>query len=393
MSSLVRPGSARLTHRERFLRQMHFQTIDRGVHWEFGYWDQTIERWHKEGLPQEITQGEGRGSVEAFFGVDPRFSVPIQIGLDPPFSGSIKVLEDKEHSRIVEHPNGMIAEEGKGSTVSIPRYIKMPISGRDDWKRFKERLDPHSPGRTRDWKAIGELTRRSTVPVGLHFGSFFGWIRDWVGFEQLALMMYDDPELVEEMVETLTQVKLVQLEACLTECQVDYAEGWEDICFRGGPMISPAMFKDIVAPRIKRVCDVLRQHGVDIIWTDCDGDIRPLVPILLDAGLNCMFPLEVHCGSDPVALRKEYGRQILLRGGLEKRELSKTRADILAELKRVEKVFEDGGYIPHCDHRVPPDVPYENYRYYIREKLAMMGWSKGEMSEVWGLRCGPSIDE
>ncbi|MGB4716092.1 MAG: hypothetical protein WBH42_01710, partial [Bacillota bacterium] len=98
MSSLVRPGSARLTHRERFLRQMHFQTIDRGVHWEFGYWDQTIERWHKEGLPQEITQGEGRGSVEAFFGVDPRFSVPIQIGLDPPFSGSIKVLEDKEHS-------------------------------------------------------------------------------------------------------------------------------------------------------------------------------------------------------------------------------------------------------------------------------------------------------
>ena len=45
------------------------------------------------------------------------------------------------------------------------------------------------------------------------------------------------------------------------------------------------------------------------------------------------------------------------------------------------------------DHRVPPDVPYENYRYYIREKLAMMGWSKGEMSEVWGLRCSPSIDE
>jgi uroporphyrinogen decarboxylase len=364
---------------------MHFQTIDRGVHWEFGYWVQTIERWHEEGLPKEITSHEGRGSVEAYFGVDPKRYVPISIYLDPPFSDPVRVLEEKENSRVVEHPDGMIAEEGKGSVVSIPKYIKMPISGRDDWKRFKDRLDPYSPARERDWAAIGEKTRQSQVPVGVDFGSFFGWIRDWVGFEQLALMMYDDPELVEEMVETLTEVKLVQLEACLRECQLDFASGWEDICFRGGPMISPAMFRDIVGPPVKRVCDLLRQHGVDVIWTDCDGDIRPLVPIWLEAGLNCMFPLEVHCGSDPVALREQYGRQILLRGGLEKYRFSKGKEEILAELKRVEKVFEEGGYIPHGDHRIPPDVPYENYRYYIREKLAMMGWSKDEISEVWAL--------
>jgi hypothetical protein len=385
MGSVVKPESPELTHRERFRRQMHFQTIDRGVHWEFGYWEQTIERWHKEGLPTGIQKGEGIGSVEAYFGVDPAYIVPLDVYLSPPFSREVRVLEDKEHSRVVEHSDGMIVEEGKGEVVSIPRYIKMPIAGRDDWKRFKERLDPNSPGRQRDWAAIGEKTRLSQVPVGLNFGSFFGWIRDWVGFEQLALMMYDDPELVEEMVETLTQVKLVQLEACLSECQIDFAAGWEDICFRGGPIISPAMFRDIVAPRVKRVCDVLRQHGVDVIWTDCDGDIRPLVPIWLEAGLNCMFPLEVHCGSDPVALRREYGRQILLRGGLEKYLLSKTHEDIIGELKRVEKVFEEGGYIPHGDHRIPPDVPYDNYRYYIREKLAMMGWSKREMSQVWGI--------
>ena len=385
MESVLRQGVSELSHRERFIRQMHFQTIDRGVHWEFGYWVQTIERWHEEGLPKEITSREGRGSVEAYFGVDPKRYVPISIYLDPPFSDPVRVLEEKENSRVVEHPDGMIAEEGKGSVVSIPKYIKMPISGRDDWKRFKDRLDPYSPERERDWAAIGEKTRRSQIPVGVDFGSFFGWIRDWVGFEHLALMMYDDPELVEEMVETLTQVKLVQLKACLRECQIDFASGWEDICFRGGPMISPAMFRDIVGPRVKQVCDLLRQHGVDIIWTDCDGDIRPLVPIWLEAGLNCMFPLEVHCGGDPVALREQYGRQILLRGGLEKYRLSKGRDEILAELKRVEKVFEEGGYIPHGDHRIPPDVPYENYRYYIREKLAMMGWSKSEISEVWGL--------
>lgn len=385
MNNILRQDRFRLSHRERFVRQMHFQTIDRGVHWEFGYWDETMERWHNEGLPKTITRSEGRGSVEAYFGVDPSWYVPISVELEPPFSGPVKVLEEKENSRVVEHPDGMIAEEGKGGVVSIPKYIKMPISGREDWKRFKDRLDPHSPGRDRDWISIGEKARRSQVPVGVFVGSFFGWIRNWVGFEQLALMMYDDPELVEEMVETLTQVMLVQLEACLRECEVDFAHVWEDICFRGGPMISPAMFRDIVGPRVKRVCDLLRQHGVDVIWVDCDGDIRPLVPIWLEAGLNCMFPLEVHCGSDPVALREQYGRQILLRGGLEKFRFTKGKEEILAELKRVEKVFEEGGYIPHGDHRIPRDVPYENYRYYIREKLAMMGWSKDEISEVWGL--------
>jgi uroporphyrinogen decarboxylase len=99
-----------------------------------------------------------------------------------------------------------------------------------------------------------------------------------------------------------------------------------------------------------------------------------------------MFPLEVHPGSDPVALRQQYGRQILLRGGLAKFEFSKTRPEILAELKRVEKVFEDGGFIPHGDHRIPEDVPYDNYRYYIREKLAMMGWKKEDVAPIWPLR-------
>ena len=190
-----------------------------------------------------------------------------------------------------------------------------------------------------------------------------------MGFEQLALMMYDDPELVEEMVETLTEVKLVQLEACLRECQLDFASGWEDICFRGGPMISPAMFRDIVGPRVKRVCDLLRQHGVDVIWVDCDGDIRPSGAHLARSGVELHVPSRGPLRSDPVALREQYGRQISCCEG-SRSSAYQGKEEILAELKRVEKVFEEGGYIPHGDHRIPPDVPYENYRYYIREKLA-----------------------
>jgi uroporphyrinogen decarboxylase len=385
--SILDPHCRPLTHRERFRRQMHFQSIDRGVHWEFGYLGETLDRWHQEGLPHEITAGEGPGSVESYFGVDPSRGLPVLMGIHPDWEGQPKILERKEHSVVIQHPSGLICEEKSDGIKTIPHYLKFPIAGRDDWKRFRDRLDPNHPDRRKvDWKKLGEELRHADVPVGVWFGSFLGWPRDWIGFENLGLMCYDDRTLVEEIVRTLGDLFCSQLEAALREVEVDFACGWEDICFRNGPMISPTMFREIVIPHVKRVCDLLRQHGCDVIWTDCDGDIRPLVPLWLDAGLNCMFPLEVHPGSDPVWLRKEYGKRILLRGGLEKFILSKSRPEILKELKRVEKVFAEGGYIPHGDHRIPEDVPYDNYKYYTREKLTMMGWKSDDLAKVWPLR-------
>lgn len=386
-TTIVDSNRPRLTHRERFRRQMHYQTIDRGVHWEFGYLAETLDRWHLEGLPAEITVGEGPGSVEAYFGVDPRRGLPVMMDIHPSWEGETKILEKKENSVVVQRPDGLICEEKTDGIRTIPRYIKFPIADRNDWQRYKERLDPNHPDRLKvDWKKVGEERRRSDAPVGVWIGSLLGYPRDWIGFENLGLMTYDDRELVEEIVATLGDLYCSQLEMALRETSVDFAYGWEDICFRNGPMISPTMFKEIVIPQVRRVCDILRRHGCDVIWTDCDGDIRELVPLWLEAGLNCMFPLEVHPGSDPVLLRQQYGRQILLRGGLAKFEFSKGRREILAELKRVEKVFEEGGYIPHGDHRIPEDVPYDNYKYYVREKLSMMGWSLDEIRGVWPLR-------
>jgi uroporphyrinogen decarboxylase len=104
-----------------------------------------------------------------------------------------------------------------------------------------------------------------------------------------------------------------------------------------------------------------------------------------------MFPIEVQAGSDPVALREKYGKRILLAGGLAKYQFAFGKKEILAELKRVEKVVEEGGYIPHGDHRIPDDVPYNNYRYYIREKLVMLGWPKEEIEAIEPLQNVPNI--
>jgi len=387
--SIIEADSPRLTHRERFRRVMHFQTVDRIPHWEFGYLPETIERWHAEGLPEQY---KDNGAIEAYFGCDPMAGVPISTGLRPGFEGQVEVLEEKEESRIERHPDGMILEVKTKGISTIPHYIKFPIENRDDWKRFKERLDPDDPVRHQtDYKKIGEELLRSELPIGIGLGSFFGVPRDWIGFENIALMCYDDRALVEEIVATTSDLQYSQLEKALRYCEPDFAAGWEDICFRNGPIISPKMFAEICGPHIKRVCTLLREHGCDVIWTDCDGDVTALVPIWLECGLNCMFPLEVFPGSDPVKYRKMYGHQILLRGGLAKFQFAGTKQEIIDELKRVEHVVDDGAFIPHGDHRIPQDVSYENYKYYVREKLAMLGWRNDEIAQIEPLKGVSSV--
>jgi uroporphyrinogen decarboxylase len=382
--SIIQPQIGELTHRERFRRCMHFQTVDRIPHWEFGYLDETVERWHGEGLPAELTH---MNQVEEFFGVDPCVRVPFIEGPVPWFEGQTEVLEVRENSRIEKLPDGTIQEVQIEGLKTIPHYIKFPIENRDDWNEFRKRLDPEDPRRFQtDYEELARKLLRSDLPVGIGLGSYFGKPRDWIGFENISLMVYDDRPLIEEIVATCAQIFYRQIEEACRHIEVDFAGGWEDICFRNGPMISPQMFREIVGPNLKRVCDLLRQHGCDVIWTDCDGDIRPLVPVWLECGLNCMFPLEVHPGSDPVELRETYGRQILLRGGIAKHQLAFGKAEVLAELKRVEGVLNDGGFIPGGDHRIPQDVPYENYRYYIREKLSMLGWRDDEIAQVPGLQ-------
>jgi uroporphyrinogen decarboxylase len=274
---------------------------------------------------------------------------------------------------------------------TIPHYMKYPIEDRDDWQRFKERLDPeHAARNETDYRKLGGELLRAEVPVGINIGSYFGVPRNWIGFENIALMCYDNRELVEEIVATLTELYRSQLARALRFVEVDFAAGWEDICFRSGPIISPGMFREIVGPHLGSVCELLREHGCTVIWTDCDGDVTPLVPVWLECGLNCMFPLEVHPGSDPVKYRRMYGHQILLRGGLRKYAFAGTRQEILDELKRVEHLVHDGGFIPHGDHRIPQDVSYDNYRYYVREKLNMLGWRKDEIAQIEPLSSMPA---
>jgi len=380
----IRQGPGRfgadLTARERFNRTMHYQQVDYVSHLEFGYWDECKDDWMRAGhLPPELRLPDGSipdRAVEEFFGVEQFDALDARIGAFP-LREPVEI-ERTPTTYTWRDGLGVLRQDKASGTVTIPHFLEFPIKDRASWEAFRDEfLDPNHPERalTPEQLAGDEaLSRAATNPVSVYFGSFIGWVRDWVGFESLAYLSMDDPDLIEEMVTHLAAMLMQLLPPVLERYQFDAAAGWEDICYNSGPILSPRFFAARIMPHMRPVMRLLRQHGIDVIWTDCDGNILKLIPLWLEVGLNCMFPLEVHPGNDPVALKKEYGRDLLIRGGFDKFALWQGREAVLAELKRLEPLVADGGFIPHVDHRAPAGVAWDTYCYYIWEKCHLLGW-------------------
>jgi uroporphyrinogen decarboxylase len=120
-------------------------------------------------------------------------------------------------------------------------------------------------------------------------------------------------------------------------------------------------------PRYRKVVDFLRGRGVKYIGLDSDGLIDPLIPVWLDAGLNCLYPFEVQAGMDVLAVRKKYGKELRIWGGVDKRALASGPVAIDTELARLHPLMTEGGYIPHTDHSLPPDISFQNYIYFMKK--------------------------
>ena len=163
------------------------------------------------------------------------------------------------------------------------------------------------------------------------------------------------------------------LDQVLPHFTFDYAAGWEDICFKNGPIISLDFYTKVVVPRYKRIGRKLQRAGITLWYSDCDGDVRQLVPGFLEAGINCLFPFEVIGGGHPAALLNEFGRDLRIMGGFDKIQMVKGRDTIKTYMESLVPLVERGGFIPFCDHRCPPDVTPENYLYYLDLKEQMFG--------------------
>ncbi len=360
-----------LTDRERFNHQMHYKSVDRCFNMEFGYWDENFRQWSMF-RENNITNN---AEADVFFQFDRIETIGGSIWMVPPFTE--EVVDQTDTNLIMMNADGLLAEVPKDQHDTIPHFIKASVVTPQDWEEVKaQRFALDAPQRQVDvakLQAFHGPDSDRPYPLGVHCGSMIGKIRDMLTFEGLAYACYDYPEMVEDMVETCCQLVEHFLDQVLPHFTFDFASGWEDICFKSGPIVSPTFFKDVVVPRYKRIAAKIHAAEIDLWWTDCDGDIRPILPLFLEGGINCMFPLEVNGSGHPGELLDQYGRELRIMGGVDKMALSKDVDAIQAYVTSLVPYVERGGFIPFVDHRCPPNVKEEDYLYYLDLKQRLFG--------------------
>ncbi len=367
-----------MTPGERFLKAISFESVDRIPMMDFGYWRETIDNWHKQGLPDYVNSTE---EVEAYFGLDRGFEtnlvnywgdngpVGIMWGIWPEWT-KVKVQETDEVI-VYEGEIGRIVESK--TSGSIPAHEKSPIENMADFERLVvPRMNAWDP--TRVTPALEGMIARGKEQgqaIGTWIDGFYAWPRILMGPTNLLYAFYDDPDLLHAIQREHTEYIKQWIDMVLTHAQIDYVYFFEDMAYNNGSFISDETFDEFMMPYYHEVVGYMRSKGIQKMLVDSDGNTVKLTDKFVEAGMDCHSPLEINSGSQPAVIRKRHPKLALI-GGVDKLTLAGTRADIDLELAKLPPILEKGGYIPALDHRVQPDVPMANYQYYIDQKRKIL---------------------
>ena len=377
-----------MNQRERHLETLTFGAPDRVPFTPGGGRESTRKRWHEEGLPADIEDGadiseyayrKAGGTFELPGGGN---GFPLLERMIPEFEE--KVIERRERSLVVQDWKGNICEISDKFDIRYlrnaidfvtRRWIKCPVTDRSDWNEMKKRYDSLSEARlpSEPAKLAKQLVQRD-YPIGFNFSGPFWQLREWMGFENLCMAFYDQPTLVEEMIEFWSEHVAVLLRRGLEYVVPDWFHISEDMAYKGFSMISPAMCRKFLMPCWRKWGDIIRSAGVPLYGVDSDGFIGELIPLWMEAGVNFCDPIEVAAHNDINDFRKRFGKNMAYLGGVDKRAIAKGGAVIEAEIERIAPVIRDGGYIPSCDHGVPSDISWDNFVFYVKLLGRETGW-------------------
>jgi len=374
-----------MTPRQRYIEALTFGRPDR-LPFEPGWpRESTLAAWHRQGLSQEkdfySALLEALGITPEPVG--PQTSLEVSFRMIPEFQE--KVLQHRDGHYLVQDWMGAIVEISDrydhtylrtAKDFVTRRWHRFPVRTRDDWEQMKERYDPRSPGRFSDgFEARCSLLRDRDYVVGINFNGPFWQLREWCGFEGLCLLMADAPEFVEEMCEFWADFVVQTMVPVLERVQLDFVCISEDMAFKGHSMISPQMAGRFLMPAYQRWVPQIKASGCPIVDMDSDGYVADLIPLWIEAGINCCWPVEVAAGNDIVEYRRRYGRRMAFHGGIDKRAIARGGQVMRAEVMRVvPALLEEGGFIPQCDHGVPPDISWPKFVEYGRLLAKLTGW-------------------
>lgn len=358
-----------MNHRERFHAIMHYQDYDRLPVVSFGYWKETLRKWASEGYiaSPDVNPGPDLGFDFMWDGNEYIFGSGAFLF---PFFEEKVIREEADGSRIMQDREGQIVRV-KPWVESIPSSVGTLLTGRKAWeKEFLPRLqaDEHRI----DWALLKKFQREEAhreIPLCFFCGSLYGQIRNFMGLESLCYLIDDDEDLYYEIIDTMGKLSYDMVKMVLDSGAVfDFAHFWEDICCKNGPLLTPKVFKEHVAPHYRRITELLAAHGMDIVEVDSDGCIDALLPIWLENGVNTMFPIEVGTWNASIGhWREKYGKRLRGVGGMNKAVFGMDKAAVDREIDRLAPLVDLGGYLPCPDHNIPPDAKYPLVAYYCEQ--------------------------
>jgi len=352
--------------RERFRRIMHFQRPDRAPLWDLeGIAEAAVRQWVVNG---EVPLGMARQDVVRY---DPK--TVIRLDTDPLPAFVPRLIEEDEHYRTETDRYGFTVRTLKDQSVgpTLYYYLSGPVSGRADWERMKARFDPDDPRRRpRSWgPELFEHYNGSDGPVGLRidWGPGRGIKNGYMmGHDRFLTTLIDDPGLLEDMFAFWADFVIALLGQYLDRCRVDFVFFNEDgMAFKNSTLVSPETYRRIWGKPLRRVTEFIRARGIDVIGYNTSGNIRPLIPLLLELGVNLHMPLECAAGIDARDLRAEYGRDLLMIGNISRQALMDGPAAVEKEFHAKAPLMEAGGYVPAVDDLIMPDMPLASVRRYV----------------------------
>ncbi len=326
---------AMVTEKKRFLQTLTGEGADRFPFFDLEPDEDTLQRWYGQGLPKDV-------SFKEYFHLETHHSVGLMLRSFPFFQMAPDLLLDPD---------------------AFDRHYDP-----DDPARY----DPEFVERTRRLEQEGRIVYMDASGGGLL--QMLG-VGDWQSFVAACKALMKEPHVVEDLVERTTDFYCVCLERVLSQVSVDYASFYEPIASNTGPVISPALFEHFAIPGYKKVMALLQKFQVPLrILCTTGGNLAPLLPSLVDAGINCFWISNImSAGMEYNRLRREYGTQVSLIGGIDAAALSRGEEDVRRTVEAtVPPLLEKGRYLPCLDDRPRTNIPFDHYRFYrqLLEKMA-----------------------
>ena len=352
--------------REEYLNHMTFKRNDRPMFTEiFGPIIGLKEEWDEQGArPEELDFSAFRYRCER------RGAVPVQTGRivrHPP-----QLIEETDEHLITRDDIGRTMKLMKGAaTIALP--LSFPVETMDDWRRIKPLYEWNEARLPPNWEpaAREHLENDRVLTVSIPGG--YDETRELMGEVALSIAYYENPELVHDIIATISETVFTAIDRVTKLVPVDLLSVHEDMAGKSGPLIGPTQIEEFVAPYYRRIWDLARDRGARLFDQDSDGNMNPVIDSFVAAGVNMMHPFEPAAGMDVVRTRARYGTRLAFYGGIDKHVIRRSKAEIEAELEyKIPPMVRTGGCVIALDHRIPNGTPLENYRYYVDKAWEIM---------------------